>query len=54
MDKEQLQELIAATGALAEMTVLFYKSALNTGATVQEAQMLTQLFLGSFFKNKDA
>lgn len=52
MDKKQIQNLIEGTGALAEMTVLFYRAALNTGATVQEAQMLTQLFLGSLFKNK--
>lgn len=51
--KEQLEALVSATGALAEMTVLFYKSTIQAGASMGEAMMLTRLFIESFFKQKE-
>lgn len=47
MDEKELQKLIAATGALAEMSVLFLKSAMNSGATFEEAMRLTAMFLNA-------
>lgn len=45
MDEKKIKELITATGALAEITVLFYHSAMKAGAKPEEAMALTSVFL---------
>ncbi len=45
MDKEQIKKIIEATGAVAEMSTLFLKTALTSGATFDEALALTQVYL---------
>lgn len=47
MDEEKVKNFIAATGALAEMSVLFLKSAMDSGATFEEAMALTAMFLNA-------
>lgn len=42
--------LIDAVGALAEMSLLFYKATINAGATEEQANILIMAFLWAFLQ----
>lgn len=44
---EQMKDFINAIGAVAEMTLLFYRNTLGAGATPEEALRLTQAFIAA-------
>ena len=47
-EKEQdLKRFIDAIGAMAEMTLVFYRNTLTAGATVEEASHLAQAFIAA-------
>lgn len=48
MDKKKVDEFITAIGAIAETTLIFYRNALQAGATEEEALRLTQAFVAAF------
>lgn len=39
------KEFMTAVGAIAEMTLMFYRAAINAGATTEEAMRLLQAFI---------
>lgn len=47
MDKKQLKEFIDAMGAMAEMTLIFYRTVIQTGGTSEEATRLTQALIAA-------
>lgn len=44
---EAMKDLLNALGAIAEMTLVFYRDTLNAGATAEEAFKLTQAFIAA-------
>lgn len=42
-----IEEIVNALGAIAEMSLVFYRNALNSGATSDEAFKLTQAFIAA-------
>ena len=42
MNNDAVKELLNAVGALAEMSLFFYRAAINSGATREEACVLVQ------------
>lgn len=46
-NNEQVRGLIEALGAVAEMSLVFYRSTLAVGATNEEATKLTQAFIAA-------
>lgn len=53
MDKKQLKEFMNAIGAIAETTLIFYRSVIDAGGSQEEAMRLTQaLIAGLMFGNK--
>lgn len=52
MDKKQFSELLMAIGALAEMSVQFYKAAIHVGATQEEALNLTKVLIQATLTKK--
>lgn len=44
MNNDAVRELLNAVGALAEMSLNFYRAVLNAGATKEEAFVLLQSF----------
>ena len=44
---EAVKELVNALGAVAEMSLVFYRDVLNAGATPDEAFKLTQAFIAA-------
>lgn len=47
MDKNQLKEFMNAIGAVAETTLIFYRSIINAGGTQEEATRLTQALISA-------
>jgi hypothetical protein len=45
--REQIEAVTTATGALAEMTYSYYKGLIGAGATKEEADQLTKVFIKS-------
>ena len=45
MNNDAVKELLNAVGALAEMSLNFYRAVLNAGATREEAFVLLQSFI---------
>lgn len=48
MNNNSVKELLNAVGAVAEMSLNFYRAVLNTGATKEEAVVLLQSFISAF------
>ena len=48
MNNKAVKELLNALGAVAEMSLNFYRAALNAGATKEEAIVLLQSFVYVF------
>ena len=54
MNNDAVKELLNAVGALAEMSLNFYRAVLNAGATREEAFVLLQSFIyASIHGNKE-
>ena len=54
MNNDAVKELLNAVGALAEMSMFFYRAAINSGATREEAFVLLQSFISaSIHGNKE-
>lgn len=54
MNNDTVKELLNAVGALAEMSLNFYRAVLNAGATREEAFLLLQSFISaSIHGNKE-
>ena len=49
----RLNQLINSIGAVAEISVLFFKSCLKSGASETEASALTKIFLETMIKNSE-
>lgn len=47
MDKNQLKEFMNAIGAVAETTLIFYRSIIKAGGTQEEAMRLTQALISA-------
>ena len=47
MDKNQLKEFMNAIGAVAETTLIFYRSIIKAGGTQEEATRLTQALIAA-------
>lgn len=47
MNNDAAKELLNAVGALAKMSLNFYRAVLNDGATKEEAFMLLQSFISA-------
>ena len=48
MDKNrQLKEAIAGIGALAEMSLVFFRGAVGAGASLEEATRMTQAYIAA-------
>ena len=47
MNNDAVKELLNAVGALAEMSLNFYRAVLNAGATREEAFVLLQSFVST-------
>ena len=47
MDKNQLKEFMNAIGAVAETTLIFYRSIIKAGGTQEEATRLTQTLISA-------
>lgn len=45
--KEQVEQMVQAVGATAEMGLIFYRAAIDAEATPAEAIKLTQAYLGA-------
>lgn len=54
MNNDAVRKILDAIGALAEMSLNFYRAALNAGATKEEAFVLLQSFISaSIHGNKE-
>lgn len=53
--KEQVEMMKQAIGAMAEMSLLFFRAAIGVGETMEEALKLTQAYLAAMIhgNNKD-
>ena len=49
---EQVKAMINAVGALAEIELQHYHALIGAGATVEEACMLTKVFIQAIFSTK--
>ena len=47
MNNDAVRELLNAVGALAEMSLNFYRALLNAGATKEEAFVLSRSFISA-------
>ena len=45
--KEQVEMLKSTIGAMAEMSLIFFRAAVDVGATMEEALKLTQAYLAA-------
>lgn len=52
MNNDAVKELLNAVGALAEMSLNFYRAAINSGATREEACVLVQSLISAFIYGK--
>lgn len=48
MNNDSVRELLNALGAVAEMSLSFYRAVLNAGATKEESVVLLQSFISVF------
>lgn len=46
-NNEFMNDFVNAIGAVAEMTLIFYRNAINAGATEDESFKLTQAFIAA-------
>ena len=49
MNNKSVKELLNALGAVAEMSLSFYRAVLDAGATKEESFVLLQSFISVFF-----
>lgn len=47
MEKDKVEELRQSVGAMAEMSLIFFRAALGSGASMEEALRLTQVFISA-------
>ena len=47
MEKDEVEELRQSVGAMAEMSLIFFRAALGSGASMEEALRLTQAFVSA-------
>lgn len=52
MDNKSVKELLNALGAVAEMSLSFYRAVLDAGATKEESFVLLQSFISVFICGK--
>ena len=52
MNNDAVKELLNAVGALAEMSLNFYRAAINSGATREEACVLVQSLISACIYGK--
>ena len=53
MNNDAVKELLNAVGALAEMSLTFYRAAINSGATREEASVLVKSFISAYVHKKE-
>ena len=53
MNNDAVKELLNAVGALAEMSLTFYRAAINSGATREEACVLVQSLISAYVHKKE-
>ena len=54
MNNDAVRGLLNAVGALAEMSLIFYRALLNAGATKEEAFVLLQSFISPTIHGRKA
>ena len=47
MEKDKVEELRQSVGAMAEMSLIFFRAVLGSGASMEEALRLTQAFVSA-------
>lgn len=47
MEKDKVEELRQSVGVMAEMSLIFFRAALGSGASMEEALRLTQVFVSA-------
>lgn len=47
MEKDKIEELRQGVGAMAEMSLIFFRAVLGSGASMEEALRLTQAFVSA-------
>ena len=52
MNNDAVKNLLNAVGALAEMSLIFYRAAINSGATREEACVLVQSLISASIHGK--
>ena len=52
MNNDAVKELLNAVGALAEISLNFYRAAINAGATREEARVLVQSLIAACLHGK--
>lgn len=52
MNNKSVRELLNALGAVAEMSLSFYRAAIDAGATEEESFVLLQSFISAFINGK--
>lgn len=52
MNNDAVKELLNALGAVAEMSLSFYRAVIDAGATEEESFVLLQSFISSFIHGK--
>ena len=50
MNNEDLKKFVDGIGAIAEMTLLYYKASIKAGASIPEAYILTKAFVEVMFE----
>ena len=52
MNNDAVKELLNALGALAEISLSFYRAVIDAGATKEESFVLLQSFISTFIRGK--
>ena len=52
MNNKSVKELLNALGAVAEMSLSFYRAVIDAGATKEESFVLLQSFISAFIRGK--
>lgn len=47
MEKDKIDEVRQSVGAMAEMSLIFFRAAVGSGASMEEALRLTQAFVSA-------
>lgn len=50
MDNSEFQRFLDGVGAIAEMTLIYYKASIKAGASIPEAYILTKAFVEVMFE----